>query len=345
LNISPIFITGIYRSGSTLLTRVLDAHPELAVTYETVHFMRFCYQRYNPLTDDNIQQLLSHVNKRIYKRHGLSFNPDVVMDMLNNEQRINYGIIYDSLMKTLLLLNTNARRWGEKTLVAWREIPDFLEMFPEGKVILTIRDPRAVLCSFKKFTHEPDPNYLDSIFAYLDLLDTIFEYQKNLSENSFFVYKYEDFLDNPIRYCKIICDFLQIEFTPLMLDFNQYKDRQGNNWKGNSAFVNNVNMISTSFKDLWKEKILPEDLLLLESILNDKMLRIGYSISNNRQGSEVFYKIFDKIKKSDLIKERFCQWILSGKGVQSYPSDPKNPKNWNKETADCSYRSVNEFSL
>ncbi|KPA10247.1 sulfotransferase domain protein [Candidatus Magnetomorum sp. HK-1] len=333
---SPIFITGIYRSGSTLLTRILDAHPELAITYETVHFMRFCFNKYNPLTDDNIKQLLSQVNERIYKRHGLSFKINIVMDILKNEQCIDNAAIYNALMKTLFILDTDATRWGEKTLVAWKEIPNFLEMFPNGKTIITIRDPRAVLCSFKNFTHEPEPNYLDSIFAYLDLINTIIDYQKKIPKNSLFVFKYEDLLDNPDGYCKKICDFLQIEFLPHMLDFNRYKDRQGNNWKGNSSFVKNINMISTSFKDIWKEKIFPEDLLLLESILNDKISKIGYPLFNKRADHDLVTKMFDKIKQSDLIKERFCQWILSSRGVQSYPSDPTNKKNWNKETAGCS---------
>ena len=333
---SPIFITGIYRSGSTLLTRILDAHPDLAVTYETVHFMRFCYQKYNPLTNEKITNLLTQVNERINNRHGLSFKVNYVMDILKNKQCIDYAKIYDAIMKTLFILESDASRWGEKTLVAWRQIPSFLEMFPNGKTIIAIRDPRAVLCSFKNFTHEPEPNYLDSIFAYLDLIDTIADLQKKISNNSLFIFKYENFLDNPKDYCQKICDFLQIEFLPQMLDFKRYKDRQGNHWKGNSSFTKNLDMISTSFKDIWKEKILPEDLLLLESILNDKMSEIGYPLSEKLIDHKLASKMFDKIKHSTLIKERFCKWILTDKGVQSYPSDPTKQINWNKETAGCS---------
>ena len=31
-----------------------------------------------------------------------------------------------------------------------RYIPSYLKMFPDGKVILISRDPRDIICSFKK---------------------------------------------------------------------------------------------------------------------------------------------------------------------------------------------------
>ena len=44
---------------------------------------------------------------------------------------------------------------GDKEAIAWSKIPIFLNMFPEGKVIITLRDPRDIVSSFKKITIAP----------------------------------------------------------------------------------------------------------------------------------------------------------------------------------------------
>ena len=51
-------------------------------------------------------------------------------------------------------------------MLCWTKIPDFLSMFPDGKVIHVIRDTRDVLSSFKRVTYEPGLKYLDAVFCY-----------------------------------------------------------------------------------------------------------------------------------------------------------------------------------
>jgi len=42
---NPIFITGCYRSGTTYISRVLDAHPNLNVTFDSVNYFRFIIKK------------------------------------------------------------------------------------------------------------------------------------------------------------------------------------------------------------------------------------------------------------------------------------------------------------
>ena len=82
---------------------------------------------------------------------------------------ITYGVLYDVLMTTLWVTEEK-RHWAEKCQILWREIPDFIDMMPNGRAILAIRDPRSVLASFRAFTFVPPPAYLGAIFNCFDAL-------------------------------------------------------------------------------------------------------------------------------------------------------------------------------
>ena len=40
-NNSPIFITGTWRSGTTTLSRMINAHPDISVIYDGIHLLKY----------------------------------------------------------------------------------------------------------------------------------------------------------------------------------------------------------------------------------------------------------------------------------------------------------------
>ncbi|MGM0411630.1 MAG: sulfotransferase, partial [Bacillota bacterium] len=40
-NSGPILITGTFRSGTTLISQIMRNHPNIALVYDSVNFMRF----------------------------------------------------------------------------------------------------------------------------------------------------------------------------------------------------------------------------------------------------------------------------------------------------------------
>ena len=98
----PILITGTFRSGTTLIAQILKNHPEVELVYDSVNFMRFSYDRYNPLSQfNNVESLLTEIHNRISERWDMNFDYNRVIDRLKN-QEITYGLIYDILMCELL---------------------------------------------------------------------------------------------------------------------------------------------------------------------------------------------------------------------------------------------------
>lgn len=326
---SPIFLTGVYRTGSTLLSRMLDVHPELAVTHDNVHFMRYCYNKYNPLNRENVQQLVNDIYNRINMRFKIVFSVNKVVEaVFGSKEPITYGLIYDKLMNELLLTGTEAKRWGEKTNLAWSSIPHFLQMFPKGKTILIIRDPRDVLYSFKKMTTAQWPDYLDAIFTSIDALQTAKKFLKTLSESSFFLFKYEDFIANPEEYTKKLCMFIEVDFDPQMLNVHNYRDRSKKKWRGETISNKPLCGISNKTVNRWRQVLKGEELLLTETLLREEMTDFGYSLSGKDFKIEDMVNAFSIIRKSELIKNRFVDWLRTGCGIEAYPSNPTDPKNW-----------------
>ena len=45
---NPILITGVYRSGTTIISRILNAHPSIDCTYDSVSYFRYIVKKNIP---------------------------------------------------------------------------------------------------------------------------------------------------------------------------------------------------------------------------------------------------------------------------------------------------------
>lgn len=318
----PIFISGLYRSGTTLVTRMLNNHPDLAVTYDSIHFMRFSYDKYNPIAvKENYSGLIGEIHERIKRRWSMSFDARAVIDQLNSKTNVEYRDVYAALMQEALLKPKGALAWGEKTNVCWNQIPNFLKMFPQGKTIHILRDPRGVLSSYKNMTEEPGLKYLDTAFAALHSFHSVEEYSKNLSGKNYYYLKYEALIADPQKELKALSEFLEIEFNPLMCDHTKFIDRIGKPWGGESSFASFIHGISDKPVNRWKEKLSKVEIFFIEMILREPMMNFGYELCASALNKDEWSQLYS-ILNDPFIKERYDYWLATGKGRQAYPSDP-----------------------
>jgi hypothetical protein len=64
----PLFVIGVYRSGTTLIAQFLNNHPELRVTHETLHFFRF-YLGADLGLNDRYRDIIEDARTRLDDRH------------------------------------------------------------------------------------------------------------------------------------------------------------------------------------------------------------------------------------------------------------------------------------
>tara|TARA_A100000164_G_C21896373_1_gene768138 strand:- start:35 stop:1015 length:981 start_codon:yes stop_codon:yes gene_type:complete len=315
-NSKPVFFTGQVRSGGTLLTRIFDQSDNLKVAYDTIHYMKFAFKNYHPL-EKNYSQLLIEMNERLNKRWELSINIKEIKDTLSKYSKITEAVVYDSIMRSFLKINNNDNiRWGDRTVLSWESINQFLEMFPQGKVIINYRDPRAILASYKHSTYLPEPMYLDVIFSTLAL----FNYISSLGEVSKSVHliRYEDLIEKPAFIIKKASQFLEIDYKDEMLNVAQFKDFKGEKFDTDSSFTSQKETIDKSSRDLWREKLSNIEIYFTEMILKNHMLSFGFDLSEINLNQEELNK-FKILLNDKYINKRFLYWKKNGNGLESHP--------------------------
>lgn len=327
-SIAPLFITGAWRSGTTLISRILNNHHELDVTYDTVHFLRFSYNKYNPINKkQNVQNLVRDTVTRLRDRYGLKISFHDVLSDLDGD--ISYASVYDSIMRNFLLKKSGKKLWGEKTNLAWTKIPYFLEMFPLGRVVHIIRDPRAVLASWKKFTHAPGNDYIDSILNCYDSMLMAMEYSKRYSSSRYTCLTYEELVAKPYETVRQLCQKLGLDYEDNMLDVNNFTDRAGGQWQTNTVYNVKVDGISTAMIDKWKNELEEWEIALTDRIMGDMLDKYYYKSVGLYNRPALIEKAIKEVQKSDLASEGMVRFLLTGEGYERYPSDPLDERNWN----------------
>ena len=299
-----------------------------------VNFLRFFYKKKNiSLTKKKYIKILSDLNKRLKLRYKVSVDIKKICEYLKKENiKPTYGKLYDIVMSHLYIKDT-AKHWAEKNQLLWREIPDFLEIMPNGKAIVVVRDPRSVLASFKKYTYAKPPLYLQAIFNCFDLFNFIKTNNKLIKNKKLYVVKYEKVALRPKHEINKVFKFLNLRtLNEVKIKKNQL-DAYGNIWENNTSYDKNKSpkkfAIDASI-DRWKKNLSAEEVLLTETICSDHMKDFKYKCKFKTSDTKIFKKSLELFMNDKEIKDCFNLFINKGVGIQKFPTDPLQKKNWSK---------------
>ena len=322
-------MTNTMRAGSSYLTRILSSNKQIALSYDSLNFFRYTFNRYeNVHLEKNFVKLINDTAFRLRNRFGINLNSDVCL-----KDASKHGFSYASAYWVLLKSIFNKKQslyLGDKEALAWTKIPIFLNMFPEGKVIITLRDPRDIVSSFKKITIAPGDDYLIALFNVIDLVNHAKRFV-NIYPKNIHIVQFERLKIDTEKEVKKLCAFLQLEFDPRMLNQENYTDHFGNAWndKLSRSYPEEKDPLMPVGR--WKKNILKEDLLLCEWLAQNQISYMGLSLSGEQFPQGIFNKALEKVTSSSLLEEAFKNWCLFEEGCEKFPLDPIDPKNWEKE--------------
>ena len=72
--IKKLFVTCTMRSGNSLLVSLLSSNKNYLLLNERLHFFRFIFNYYNPLSIKKIDDILFDLNLRLKYRHYFQIN-------------------------------------------------------------------------------------------------------------------------------------------------------------------------------------------------------------------------------------------------------------------------------
>jgi hypothetical protein len=286
------FVVGVGRSGTTLLRLMLDAHPQVAVPPET-HF-------------------IPDVIKACDRGEG----PDAVVEVLRSSRRWGDMGIPDEAMRSAFhavgrfdatsacraiyltyAADKGKARWGDKTpkySLAMGEIEDAL---PEARFVHLIRDARAVALSRVKMVEgrgEQPPNPAGVAARWAKRIRQARAEGETLG--GYLEVRYEDLVTDTEPTLRRVCEFIELEFDPAMLDYHEHAgerlseiDRELPDAEGKrKGVVAGSHRLAVHAKakeppdaariNSWKEKLSPEDQRACEEAAGELLAELGYPV-------------------------------------------------------------------
>ena len=262
---------------------------------------------------------------RLKNRFSINLDVDKCLAWIKSTPS-TYGNLYWAILRTLFP-GENLAYLGDKESMAWTRIPAFLEMFPDGKAIIIVRDPRDVVNSFKHTTIAKENDYLIALFDVVDAINHAVRLSSRLPDQVIMV-KFEKLKLQPELELRRLCEFLNIEYDPIMLDESSFTDHDGNIWNGKESLSFPTETEKLAPVGRWKKMLESDDLFLCEWIARKQIQAIGQSLSGRIFSQNDFDSALKKITSSALLREAFKRWCETGEGTEKFPLDPTNPANW-----------------
>jgi hypothetical protein len=199
---------------------------------------------------------------------------------------------------TLLAGRNDAQRWGEKTPRHVFRIDEIISIYPKARFICLVRDPRAVVSSYKHWKNQGGLN-VDS-----DDFEKALESEENRAKKSFnvvlaslmwrsaigaatkanrvygdqqvIVVRYEDIVSDPAKFIAQICDWLGIENEEEMLAIPMH----------NSSFstFSKATGVDAKAVDRWRKFLTDDEILTVQNVAGTYLSLYEYG----RLGAKTF---------------------------------------------------------
>ncbi len=282
---SPVFVLGAGRSGTTLLARMLDAHPDVAIADEIIYFdiismAKEIVPRLDSLSD--IDRFFSLLPSMDHVRYWSNVDGVLarVRERLVAEAPTSYSRFYLYFMEAWAE-RSGARRFGEKTPWNVRHLEELLTMFPRCRILHIVRDPRAVVASRRAMPRSSRDVVTNAVKWLLDVESARGFLRENpWSREHVLEVRYEDLVQDPEGVLRSICDFIGEPFDTGMLAFQRstsvmFRDQPYRTGVFRPVFSDSI--------EAWRHELDDAQVGLIEIIAAPLMRHYGYAPASPRR--------------------------------------------------------------
>jgi Sulfotransferase family len=286
-----VFFVGCSRSGTTLLRRIGDAHPELAIVREQQWLPRYWewgigITSEGIVNSDLLDMLLSD---RRFTAMEVPFKR--VAELIESSPPTHYSHLVTELFD--LHGEIKGKRFvGEKTPKYVRYLRTLHQLWPHAKVVHLVRDGRNVALSLLEWgkaernvgrfsTWDEDPVATAALYWEWNVRLGR-EAVALLGPDRYYELRYEALIADPELECRKLCEFLDIAYDPAMLRFHEGRRRPKPGLSAKRAW----RPITAGLRD-WRAQMRPDDVQRFEAASGPLLDELGYNRGNDFLSDEV----------------------------------------------------------
>ena len=290
-----IFVVGASRSGTNLVRALLNAHSTLWISAETHYFddlrPRLTGNGTEPLAGEERERCERYFLALSHRAFGQAGDPEESRFERDELRALatELGGSGDAYFEALCRLRAHRHgreRWGEKTPRHVYRIDDLLSAYPDAKVVCLVRDPRAVVASYKDWhgaaerrgvTESPElaadrersrRSYNAVLMSLLwrGVVRASFDALERHGREHVRIQHFEQLAASPEAEVRELCAWLGLEFEPALLEVPVV----------NSSYATTGAGVSSEPVERWRERLSPTEVGIVQSVCRPLLTQLGY---------------------------------------------------------------------
>lgn len=224
-----VFVLGLPRSGSTLLSRLINTTPDI-LSVNDLYFLQAAIAlgaAERGLTEADMQQLTDELLRVIDTRANandefigqFSISPQQIAEIREAAlaQGAAAGWLWHELMNFLLTKvaeSTGKSRWADKTPQNFYHFQLIAERFPRARFVFLFRNPYSILASYKFASGEGHDLRRYHPFVYSLYWRSAVRFYNTVKDHpAVSMVRYEDIVDDPDGVCSALGAFLDTQIA------------------------------------------------------------------------------------------------------------------------------------
>ena len=289
--LSPIFVIGAERSGTTLLRLMLTAHPDICIPPESLFFVAL-ESKYGAAPDllPQIEDFLNDLyNNNFHRFWEWNVDPKLLLSNWKNHHQLSYTQAVETVYQTYCQqFDPAASIWGDKNPFHIYQLGKIRRYFPGVKVILIVRDFRACYSSVKKLVAKEQERGevwqgIKTIggltHQWNQVVKIIEKYHQKWEQ--FYLVSYEDLVREPSAQLAKICKWVGVDFQESMLQFYQKNAELGLVPVNQMVWhPNTLEPIGSDRINAWQDELSVTELETIELMNWKNLEKLGYKCSS-----------------------------------------------------------------
>jgi hypothetical protein len=271
----PLFVLGCGRSGTTMLRLMLDAHPDLAVPWES-HFIVSLWKdrrRYRTSSGYDAQHMARDIAGS--PMFGQWKVPDQILwGRIDALERPGFADVIDAVFMSYADTK-GKRRWGDKTPIYVRSIPMLSRQFPTARFVHVIRDGRDVALSYLSVPWGPNDIWRAARRWKQDV-SAGRRHGVSLPPSRYLEVRYEEMIRDPRAVLVRICQVAELPFVEQMLEYHRDGSDRLASPEAHKPYHASASKPPTAGLRDWRTQMSPEALVAFESVAGNLLEELGY---------------------------------------------------------------------